>query len=417
MKRLNRTAFLFFATFIVASCIDLEFAHGAHVGPGPAECYYKDPKTGNRAFCDAAMTYTLKVVKTDQATQWLAVLREEYPSLYIDPVYSVDLPASIGVSGPNYTGQLPVPAYKIYPEAQGPEAALTTLLFYKLADNNEIIPGHNCSFIRPDTDASSGLVKYWSQDPNLGIPKIWNIYLGVRGTVYTSAQKDKQIGVLRGGIVQKDLLHHPDVLVAVNYYGNEFDNGAPPPPAPALSKKPIGWFDGVNATTASGWTLDPSAPNQSIHVLFFADGPAGGYPQRGHLVGDVLANIARPDVNQTTQFPGDHGFSFPIPNFNDGRTHTLWAYGISTSGIGSDDNLLSGSPKTVAPSCGPSTPGYSCPGPQAVKCGFNETVVDTCGKACGSVVGTQCPMGKNCRDDCDSPICLAQGAKCPKNKQ
>ena len=75
------------------------------------------------------------------------------------------------------------------------------------------------------------------------------------------------------------------------------------------------------------------------------------------------------------------------------------------------------SPPPPAPTCGPSTPGYSCPGPESVGCGISMAVVDTCGQACGSVTGTRCLSGKICRDDCDSPVCLLRGAKCPKDRR
>src|SRR5437016_3777423 len=81
-------------------------------------------------------------------------------------------------------------------------------------------------------------------------------------------------------------------------------------PGAHASQLPIGWLDVVTPDyRLVGWTLDPDSPEQNLDVHFYVDGPAG----RGVLVGAVVANLPRPDVNNATGYPGDHGFSFAIP--------------------------------------------------------------------------------------------------------
>jgi hypothetical protein len=97
-----------------------------------------------------------------------------------------------------------------------------------------------------------------------------------------------------------------------------------------LNRPPIGAFDAVTpAGVAAGWTLDPDEPTRQISVHFYVDGPAGS----GTFLGAVNATLPRPDVNQVTGFPGDHGFGFTLPAIvRDGRPHVLHAYAIDSAG-------------------------------------------------------------------------------------
>lgn len=106
---------------------------------------------------------------------------------------------------------------------------------------------------------------------------------------------------------------------------------------------PIGWLESVNADgEAIGWSLDPDLPAQSNVVHFYINAPAGG---GGTYIGETVANLPRPDVNQATGYPGNHGYSFSIPaQYRDGVQRTLYAYGIDLSGDNSKP--LSGNPKT-----------------------------------------------------------------------
>jgi len=112
---------------------------------------------------------------------------------------------------------------------------------------------------------------------------------------------------------------------------------------PDPTRQPIGFQDNVDSNgNATGWSLDPDSPSQSNTVHFYIDGPAG----TGTFIGSIVADVPRPDVNQATGYPGNHGYSFSIPNqYRDGTQHTLYAYGIDLVG-NNQPFLLSSSPKT-----------------------------------------------------------------------
>lgn len=89
----------------------------------------------------------------------------------------------------------------------------------------------------------------------------------------------------------------------------------------------------------SGWAQDLSNPSLSIQVHLYVDGTAGG---GGTFAAAVSANAPR-----TEPVAGPHGFRYPIPSkYRDGEPHTLYAYGIASSGVGSDNMLLSAEPQT-----------------------------------------------------------------------
>ena len=89
----------------------------------------------------------------------------------------------------------------------------------------------------------------------------------------------------------------------------------------------------------SGWAQDLSNPSLSIQVHLYVDGTAGG---GGTFVAAVSANVPR-----TEPVAGAHGFRYPIPSkYRDGEPHTLYAYGIASSGVGADNMLLSAAPQT-----------------------------------------------------------------------
>lgn len=128
----------------------------------------------------------------------------------------------------------------------------------------------------------------------------------------------------------------------MNCFGLDVTGGDPPAllsgsPKTFRFQTPIGWLESITADgDASGWSQDPTVPEQSNMVHFYVDGPAGS----GTFVGQTIANIPRPDIT-----PGNHGFRFTIPNqFRDGQQHTLYAYGIDLTG--DHNKILNGSPKT-----------------------------------------------------------------------
>lgn len=106
-----------------------------------------------------------------------------------------------------------------------------------------------------------------------------------------------------------------------------------------LPNRPIGSFEGIDAAgTARGWSLDPSLESyaQPNRVRFLVD---------GFTVGETTADLPRSDVQQSTGYPGDHGFRWPIPvRFRDGATHTLSVVGVDLTG--NPDRELTGSPRT-----------------------------------------------------------------------
>ena len=108
-----------------------------------------------------------------------------------------------------------------------------------------------------------------------------------------------------------------------------------------LSQVPIGFFDLIDSNGyAIGWALDPDVPSQSIDVHFYVDGQAPA-----NFAGIIKADSLRADVNSTTGYAGDHGFSFSMPvTYRDGQSHTIYAYGIDTAG--GINFLLTGSPKS-----------------------------------------------------------------------
>jgi hypothetical protein len=111
--------------------------------------------------------------------------------------------------------------------------------------------------------------------------------------------------------------------------------GAVPYPTP-----PIGHLERIEPSgLAVGWTFDPNCPEQSIDLHFYLDGPAG----RGEFVGGVRGDRPRSDVNESTGYPGDHGFMFQIPSEHlDGSQHELYAYALDPAG--GHNPLLVGSP-------------------------------------------------------------------------
>jgi len=119
------------------------------------------------------------------------------------------------------------------------------------------------------------------------------------------------------------------ICLALGVYGTEVANSA----------MPVGYFDKIDSNgVASGWAIDPTAPEQSIEVNFYVDTPLASAP-----VTRADAEAARPDVNATFHVAGDHGFIAAIPQaFRDGKVHRLYAYAVAVDG---KINQLRRSPK------------------------------------------------------------------------
>ena len=115
----------------------------------------------------------------------------------------------------------------------------------------------------------------------------------------------------------------------------------------AVDEKPIGYLDDFPINeSVTGWTLDADSPSDSIQVHFYFDGPSGASPYPLYV---ALADKPRPDVNQVTGYPGNHGFQLKIPSqFRDGKWHPVYVYGIDAEGSPDSNFQLIGSPKSFA---------------------------------------------------------------------
>jgi len=103
---------------------------------------------------------------------------------------------------------------------------------------------------------------------------------------------------------------------------------------------PAGCVDSITAeagsVSVSGWAYDGDKPSGTVSIKVYIGGPAG----TGTLLGTVLANGSRPDVNAA--FPGcgnNHGFSATFSTVKTG-TQTIYVYAINLSGTPGQDKLL-----------------------------------------------------------------------------
>ena len=88
-----------------------------------------------------------------------------------------------------------------------------------------------------------------------------------------------------------------------------------------LSPRPIPRYeqvaDLVNCQTVTGWVWDSKMPDQPLHVDIYIDETP---------MGRTTANVMRPELRQLGYGNGQHGFTFPVPEyFRDGRTHVVEA--------------------------------------------------------------------------------------------
>ena len=109
---------------------------------------------------------------------------------------------------------------------------------------------------------------------------------------------------------------------------------------------PRGIFEEIRSTDGliRGWSYDPDNSSASNVIQIFIDGPGG----TGTLVGSILTNLPRIEVNGANDISGNHGIEFIFPpQFRDGVSHSVYLYGMdlndSTKSI-----LLAGSPKSFS---------------------------------------------------------------------
>src|SRR3989344_4781643 len=110
------------------------------------------------------------------------------------------------------------------------------------------------------------------------------------------------------------------------------------------NKPPYGYAGNVRANgEATGWAYDPDEPKTAISVHAYIDGKAGV----GTFIGSTKADKNPSDITEgETSY--NHWYSFSIPEeYKDGKTHTLYTYGIDAKGLSAKNNaLLKNNPKT-----------------------------------------------------------------------
>ena len=115
----------------------------------------------------------------------------------------------------------------------------------------------------------------------------------------------------------------------------------------AAGSSPIGYLDYVDSTSriVGGWSVDRDSPYTSNTVQMYLDGPSTG-SAAGILIGQVVANKPRADVNTVAGIPGNHGYEFEIPEqYADGKPHTIYVYGLDVAG-GNQPGVMTNSPKS-----------------------------------------------------------------------
>jgi MYXO-CTERM domain-containing protein len=118
--------------------------------------------------------------------------------------------------------------------------------------------------------------------------------------------------------------------------------------APA-NTPPRGYLDSADCTAIAGWSQDQDAPSTGIAVHLYFDAPAG---TAGAAAIATTANIARPDLC-TAIGSCNHGYSVATPvGMQDGKEHTVYAYGIDTQG-GTNPELTDSPKKFTCPNVKP----------------------------------------------------------------
>jgi len=110
---------------------------------------------------------------------------------------------------------------------------------------------------------------------------------------------------------------------------------------------PRGYIDSASCSAVSGWAQDPTSGASAINADLYYDGPAGNPSAVGIR---LMANVARPDLCAPIG-SCDHGYSMATPRgAMDGKAHTVYAYGIDSTG--GNNPLLANSPMS-----------FTCPTP------------------------------------------------------
>ncbi|MGO4803647.1 lysozyme [Arthrobacter sp. 2MCAF15] len=91
---------------------------------------------------------------------------------------------------------------------------------------------------------------------------------------------------------------------------------------------------GKASIIASGWTLDPSFPAESIPDHIYVTSPDG--IRKGYA---FTADLKRADVNRALDTVGDHGFTSAVPITQRGQ-YRVCAYGVAVSALSLNNSLL-----------------------------------------------------------------------------
>lgn len=108
------------------------------------------------------------------------------------------------------------------------------------------------------------------------------------------------------------------------------------------SRIPRGYLDAVSCEAIAGWAQDEDAPDESIDVHVYVDGPAGDPAARAW---PVRADVARDDLC-TAIGSCNHGYVAAVPpELRDSKPHAVMTYAIDREAIANP--LLAGGPKTL----------------------------------------------------------------------
>src|SRR3989344_1292927 len=102
---------------------------------------------------------------------------------------------------------------------------------------------------------------------------------------------------------------------------------------------PRGYIESSNYACCRRWAQDQDIPDSPIYVHIYIDKPPTATDFSGY-VGMVSAKDYRSDLC-TNIGSCSHGYSFTLPTtFKDGKTHTVYVYGIDEDGIGAHNIAL-----------------------------------------------------------------------------
>ncbi len=84
-----------------------------------------------------------------------------------------------------------------------------------------------------------------------------------------------------------------------------------------------GSVDPITNEVITGWAADPDNLSQTLEVRYYIDSAQNQESYNGK----TIASLKRADVNQNTNYQGDHGFEFTIPqSYLDGKRHAIYVY-------------------------------------------------------------------------------------------